>query len=480
MSDRDSAVSTQFAAVTAAVASVLCLSGPSIIHAAAKKDIPLTDVRPIMAALPSQVPAALKGKTDAELAAAWPGWVRSRSAAIRERLARGDEDSVVNLMLFGTSFTSAPRVVDADTVLVNGRAAGAALMDRRLDDMLAAIGRPGANERLQFVKAVVTRAGINPATAAGRAAARRHLAALRSRMLNEIDRYRRATLAAQRANDRAAEFDAFNAYYRDRGLASDTSLMANFSVDRALATLAARGAGTLDRVRRVAIVGPGLDFADKGSGDAYDFYPLQTLQPFGVVDSLLRLGLSAAGDIHVTTMDVSPRVNAHIRQAVTASRAGRPYVVQLPLERDTPQHHWIPEVRTYWQAFGDRVGSPVPALQPPATVSGVDVRAVQIRPEVVRAISAEDLNIVFERLDPLTPAEQFDLIVATNILVYYDPFEQALAMANVAKMLRPGGMFLANTAVFPTPPMVDRPYLFTRVNHDEGRSVDALFWYERR
>jgi chemotaxis methyl-accepting protein methylase len=114
------------------------------------------------------------------------------------------------------------------------------------------------------------------------------------------------------------------------------------------------------------------------------------------------------------------------------------------------------------------------------TVSGVDVRAVQIRPEVVQAISAEDLNIVFERLDPIAPADQFDLMVATNILVYYDPFEQALAMANVARMLRPGGMFLSNTAVLPTPPMVDQPDLFTRVNHDDGRAVDALFWYVRR
>jgi hypothetical protein len=31
-------------------------------------------------------------------------------------------------------------------------------------------------------------------------------------------------------------------------------------------------------------VGPGLDFADKQEG--YDFYPLQTIQPFAVIDSL--------------------------------------------------------------------------------------------------------------------------------------------------------------------------------------------------
>jgi len=461
------------ALAAAAVALVVSAAAP-------KQNIPVADVQPIIAALPQQVPAALKGKTPAQLAAAWPGWVSTRSAAIRTRLARGDEDSVVNLMLFGTSFTTERRVVDADLAMVNGRAAGTDLMNRRLDDMVRAMLLSSASERLQFARVVVERAGINPTTVAGRAAARQRLITLRTRILNEIDRFRQATLAARRVNDPRAEFDAFTEYYRDRGLASDTSIMADYSVDRAIDALATRAPGMLTNVRRVAIVGPGLDFADKNAGDAYDFYPLQTLQPFAVVDSLLRRGLASAGGVRVVTLDVSPRVNGHIRSAVTASIAGRPYVVQVPIERDTAAHRWTPEFRAYWQAFGDRVGTPVTALTPPSTVSGVDIRAVRIRPDVVQAIAAEDLNIVFERLDPLAPAEAFDLVVATNILVYYDPFEQALAMANVAKMLKPGGMFLSNSLVFPTPPMQDLPELFTPVNHDDSRNVDAMFWYVRR
>jgi SAM-dependent methyltransferase len=353
-------------------------------------------------------------------------------------------------------------------------------MDRRLDDLVAAMTAAGANERVQFARSVVVRAGISLATQAGKAEARRRLASLRTRMLGEIDLLRRRTRAARQANDARAEFNAFAEYYRDRGLASDTSIMANFSVNRALQTAAARMPAALRTVRRVAIVGPGLDFADKGAGEAYDFYPLQTLQPFGVMDSLLRLGLATAGDLHVVTLDVSPRVNAHIRNAVAGVRAGRDYVVQLPLERDSASHRWLPEVRAYWQEFGDRVGAPVAPLTPPPSVTGVDVRAVRMRPEIVQAITAEDLNIVFERLDPLPAADAFDLVIATNILVYYDPFEQALAMANVARMLRPGGMFLSNSAVFPTPPMSDLPQLFTPVNQDDGRDVDAMFWYVRR
>ena len=41
----------------------------------------------------------------------------------------------------------------------------------------------------------------------------------------------------------------------------------------------------------------------------------------------------------------------------------------------------------------------------------------------------------------------FDLVVATNVLVYYDLFQQALAMSSIARMMNPGGIFLANHAL---------------------------------
>ena len=36
-------------------------------------------------------------------------------------------------------------------------------------------------------------------------------------------------------------------------------------------------------------------------------------------------------------------------------------------------------------------------------------------------------------------------MVATNILVYYDRFQQALAMSNIARMMNAGGIFVSNT-----------------------------------
>src|SRR5918994_2191289 len=87
------------------------------------------------------------------------------------------------------------------------------------------------------------------------------------------------------------------------------------------------------------------------------------------------------------------------------------------------------------------------ASRAPRSAGDVKVRAVRVRPDVVLSITPLDLNIVFERLEPLADDERFDLVVATNVFVYYDTFQQALAVTNVGRMLRPGGSLLSNQAV---------------------------------
>jgi 2-polyprenyl-3-methyl-5-hydroxy-6-metoxy-1,4-benzoquinol methylase len=113
-----------------------------------------------------------------------------------------------------------------------------------------------------------------------------------------------------------------------------------------------------------------------------------------------------------------------------------------------------------------------------AAPQDVDVRAVNIRPAVVTSITPIDLDIVIERLDPLAASEQFDLIVATNVFVYYSRFEQALAATNIARMLRPGGVLLSNTDVFTLPPMRSAVgYLDVAYS---GRQADHIFSYQRQ
>ena len=78
--------------------------------------------------------------------------------------------------------------------------------------------------------------------------------------------------------------------FRDRGLTFNTSIFVNLAIEQTLEAIKAKGLLEPGTVRNVAIVGPGLEFTDKQDG--YDFYPPQTIQPFVVIDSLIRLGLS--------------------------------------------------------------------------------------------------------------------------------------------------------------------------------------------
>ena len=239
---------------------------------------------------------------------------------IRARLAQGDEDSVVNLWLYGTMFTTLPRATEQE-LAAGPRARAEELLIRRLDDLVTGIASPGSNERLQFARQLVERQGINPSTEEGREQARVYLVKVRERAIAEYARYRKA---AEAGGDRDAALTAYATLYRDRGLSSDTKLTADFALDKAIEAIAAKGTLRQQSVLRVAIVGPGLDFTDKAEG--FDFYPQQTIQPFALVDSLGRFGLGQPDIIRVTTLDLSPRVNGHLESARARASRGEPYV----------------------------------------------------------------------------------------------------------------------------------------------------------
>ena len=443
--------------------------------AAVKADIPYIDAKPILELLrenrlPAEtkpilgprgeelLPAELRAKTSDELESAWPGWVSRQDAQIRARVERGDEDSIVNFLRFGVTFTKLPRSTNRDIPLPREIVTG------RIEDMVAGIATPGANERLQFARQVVQHKGIDPTTAAGKNQVRRFLSDALERSLADTQDYLRIRQPV----------DALR-LFRDRGLSSDTTVLPDFGIEQALEALRSRGMLGAGRVRRVAIIGPGLDFSDRREG--YDFYPQQTIQPFAVIDSLIRLGLAKPNDLRMTTFDLSPRVNQHLEAARERARAGRAYVLQLPRDAE-----WTPELMTYWKRFGDRIGQDVEPVAAPAGVGSIQVRAVRVRPEVVMSTSPQDLNIVLQRLEPLAADERFDLIVATNILLYYDVFEQWLALANVAKMLRSGGFFLSNNPVFELSITPIRGVGWTDVVYytDRQRPGDRLLWYQRQ
>jgi hypothetical protein len=445
---------------------------------------PATDVRPMTLAEAAAVFDAVGDRAPVELRtattdAAWSGWVRKRDVSIRARLDRGDEDSLVNFMLYGTTFTSRPRATP-DWIATGSGVSLNTIMDGRVEDLVAAIESPEGDERLQFAREVIERHHI-AVGAATRDTTRQYLASLRSRVLAENTRYiQRLSGTPQRADAERREDSA--TAYRDRGLSTDTSLRVEYAIDQALTALQQRGELTRQPVERIAVVGPGLDFVDKAQG--YDLYSVQSIQPFALADSLLRLSVS--GRLSITALDISPRVLAHLEAARQRASRGDAYRLHLLLEQDSPNVQVETGLVQYWTRFGERIGRSATASVPDGLANRLRIRALDVRPDAVLAVRVVDADVVVERLaDPVVGAG-FDLIVATNVLVYYDPFEQALALANLASMLGKGGLLLTNQPV-PVPAAARlSPVLITSVDFDRVTSDgetrqrgDAVYAYRK-
>ncbi len=454
-------------------------------------NISYQQAQPILEVLDGDLPAELKNRSPAELEAAWPGWVTRHDQEIRARLIRGEEDTLVNFLTFGTSYTTQPRLTAAEfarlplnqvpSQLSPGTSPAATLFLNRVDDLLRGLANPGNNERLLFLAKFIEMQGYHPREAYGgrpdqseRARLKTYVLANAARVVKEQESFQRELEQARQLKDRTEDFAERSKLYRSRGLSYDTSLLPNSAIEESLKAMQVRRLLAPGSVRRVAIIGPGLDFTDKVGG--YDFYPQQTIQCFALADTLFRLGLASIGQLELTTFDISQRVNDHLRRATHRAQLGQAYILQLPRQQQVP---WKPAASHFWQQFGNQIGTPVTPLQAPALAGSVETRAVKIRPAIVSMITPVELDIVTQHLD-LPPKERFDLIVATNVFLYYNFFEQLLALANTQNMLRPGGFLLSNDSLplLDASPMrsVDFLQLFYSDRPEDG---DVIVWYQR-
>lgn len=406
--------------------------------------------------------------SDIQQSEAWDAWIRARDGEVRGRIDRGIEDSISNFILYGTSFTPLPRVESVEhAASESGELTPAAVA--RIGALVAALARGSKNERVRFIDDFLTRKPI--ATDSINTYFTENL----RRFINEQAAYQKKLQDAAANGDPSAVYLARGTLFETRGLSVDTSLLPNFALEETLKAMTRKGALTTGSMHRIAVIGPGLDFTDKRDG--YDFYPLQTLQPFAVLEAVARLGLGKPSDLQVACLDLNSAVIAHVQSLAERGHAGQAYTVQLP--RD-PQAEWSQEAISYWKNFGEILGSPVKPLPVPAVLSGIVSRAVAIRPQYAGHMQAYDANIVAQTLG-LPPSQGFDLIVATNVLVYYDRFQQALAMANIARLLNRGGIFLANN-VLPAQHTSDLEYLGRRTTPftPSGAYGDDIVVYRRK
>jgi hypothetical protein len=244
---------------------------------------------------------------------------------------------------------------------------------------------------------------------------REYIRAMRFVYEKEFVAQKSATAAAQVAE-----------LYRSRGLSTDTAVEAGYLVYLGLGIVKSLEPGR--RIRRVLIVGPGLDLAPRTG--LHEEGPPQSYQPWTVIDALVSLGLARLDDLAVIGADINPRVVSHLRRA-----AVHPPLLTLTSEISVSGTALTSDYRDYFKGLGQAIG--VPAAGP---TSDRLSKTVRVSAQAARALNTATLDVVTERLD----SEPFDLVIATNILPYFDDAQLAMALTNVSGMLRPGGLFLHN------------------------------------
>ena len=273
--------------------------------------------------------------------------------------------------------------------------------------------------------------------------------------------------------------------YRARGLSTDTAVEAGYLVYLGLGV--AKSLEPDHRIRRVLIVGPGLDLAPRTG--LLEAGPPESYQPWAVIDALLSLGLSRADDLDVVGADINPRVVEHLRRS--RSEPPRLSLVSGIGESDTVT--LSAEFRDYFGRLGGAIGDVEAGAALSTTLTAgpsTELRAghlrkmVRVHAAAARALRSAALDIVTERLDE----GPFDLVIATNILPYFDDAELMLALSNIARMLAPGGVFLHNetrpsmrdlTAALGVPFEQSRQAVIASVRGVQAPLVDSV-WLHRK
>jgi hypothetical protein len=372
-------------------------------------------------------------------AASFDAYVERTHAENVRRVHEGDLDHLIFFLLQSPRLSPAPPVEPAlsakalvegmdgptrkaflDDALAHGTRAPADVTTR-IGALLRAVEKPGSDVRLTYFRSLVDTA-FPDRTRRQEGLTREYFRAMRFVYEKEF--------VAQRA---AAPASAVAELYRTRGLSTDTAVEAGYVVNLGLQIMKSLKADR--RIRRVLIIGPGLDLAPRtGLRDT----PPESYQPWAVIDALLATGLARLGEFEVTAADINPRVIDHLRRA-----AGAPPRLQLAtdiVEKDGLT--FSREYREYFADLGTYLSSPPAAVRAVEDDEGRLRKAVQVSAALARALRADPLDIVTERLT----AAPFDLVIATNILPYFDDRQLALAASNISAMLAPGGVFLHNEA----------------------------------
>jgi hypothetical protein len=386
--------------------SVVLLAGLILESAVASRRITWADVAPFQSAFEA------KGLT----ASSFASYVERTHEENLRRVHDGDLDHLIFYALQSTRFTSLPPIepaMSAKAFVDTGQIPDGARA--RLAAFARALDSKSDDPRLAYFRGLVK-------TTAPDARQRDEL--LRREYARVMRFVFEKEFVAQRSTNAT---EAVIELYRTRGLSTDTAVEASYVVYLGLGVMKAIEPGR--RVRRVLIIGPGLDLAPRTG--LQEAGPPESYQPWAVIDALVALGLSRLDDLEVVAADINPRVVQHLQE-----RRTRPPVLQLASGVEEGNGlDFVSDYREYFASLGRAIGA-----VSDERLKGRLTKRVRVRDAAAQVLRAEPVDIVTERLE----GAPFDLAIATNILPYFDDLQLRLALSNVAAMIGSGGTFLHN------------------------------------
>jgi CheR methyltransferase, SAM binding domain len=360
------------------------------------------------------------------------------------REVRGEYDHLIYFLLQSKTFTQQPRIEPAlsSQEFVNGLkdaerrkylADGSDYLPAnemmpkparaRMRDFIKAIDSQSADVRLNYFRSLLNQR-TDSSTPIDQHLYAEYARSMKFLYLKEF---------ASRAIKKEQHAAYIGSLYQDRGHSTDTQIEANYAVYVALASLKAQSPST--RIKRVLIVGPGLDFAPRT--DLIDLFGPQSYQPFAVADALIGLKLAEAAHLHIHCVDINQRVVDYLRGVKQNKQVTLSILSGIT---DTAARPLTGEFKEYFRGLGKSIGIEAD-LKVPAAYGSHLKKTLRINPEISEMISVDRLNIITERYQP---APNYDLVVVTNVFPYFKPTELIYALANIAAMMAEGGYLIHN------------------------------------
>lgn len=373
----------------------------------------------------TDLPAAVQNRLEQGVTAAtFDSRIAALSREARSRVRQGDMEHLIHYVLQSMRFTRLPPIEPALSAkaFVEARKSGAfdatppPAVEARFTAFLKAVDSSDRDPRLGYFRALLAE------TASG----------VDRRVILRTHYVRVANFLYDKEFVQRLRPEAAAALYRTRGLSTDTAVESGYSVHVGLGVLKALEPSR--RIRRVLIVGPGIDLAPRTG--LLEAGPPQSYQPWAVIDALVSMGLSTVGDLEVVGADINPRVVDHLR----AARQSPPVLRLVSGLAESGGVAFSSDYRDYFAGLGRSLGT---IRQGGKAPPGHLAKSVTVSRKAAALLRSELLNIVTERLD-LVDGERFDLVIATNILPYFAGTELLLALSNISAMLSPGGLLLHN------------------------------------